>query len=120
MSYGKPRLIEGLKAGADLTALEGKVVKITANGVEVAATADVAVGILHCGNVANKVVEVAGLGGDALGLSGEAIVVGTELMADANGKLIAATATNRVIAIAKEAVSATDVRVEVTLVNYIK
>jgi hypothetical protein len=124
MSYGQPQLIPGLKAGADLTDKRGYAVKISASEdfsvVVVSAITDACVGVLHSGNTIGKNVEVGGSAGGSKVIAGAAFASGAELTFNAAGKFITATAGTKVMAIAKEAATAIDQLIDVTMITYIK
>lgn len=89
-----------LKAGADLSGDQFRAVSVAADGdVEGTGAGASAIGILQNKPVANEAAEIE-VDGISKGVAGAAVAnAGTELMSDANGKLIAATSGNRVIAL---------------------
>lgn len=106
----RPELSVTRKADVDLSTKRRRVVKATAsNGCNLTtgAGADVPLGVIYNAPRANI--------GTAVGIivlgtaeveAGAAFAVNTPLMADANGRVIAATATNYVVGVALQAAAA--------------
>ncbi len=96
-------------AGADLSAAGSryKVVAVSANNTVILAASGTVqnLGILERGAVSGGHVHVQ-TGGAAKGRAGASFAVGVNLMSNASGKLILATATNKVVAIALESAGA--------------
>ena len=104
-SYNKPKLLEGFKAGADLSAKLYHAVKIdTATGkIVLCGAGERSIGFLMNKPLADDACEIASVGGGALGVSAATLAAGVELKADASGHLVAASANlDKVVAISLE------------------
>lgn len=106
-----------LKAGADLSGSQFLAGKLDANGDVVLGTA----GALCAGMIQNKPALGVGVEMDMDGISkavaGAAFTAGTKLMSTAAGKLITATATNHVVAVALDTAGALNEIVAVKVVG---
>ncbi len=108
-SFNKPRLINGLKAGADLSSSLHKAVKYDASGdVVLAGAGEAAIGFLMNEPKSGEAAEVAGPGGGALAKAAAAIVHGDYLKSDANGDMVVAVATDQAVAVARDAAASGD------------
>jgi len=108
-------------AGADLSALKYHGVKLGATAGEVViAVAGDAEFILMNSPIQGDAAECAMIGGGAMGHSGAAVAAGDEIASDANGKLVAASSTNKVIGIALTATVGADEYFELERVRYVK
>lgn len=89
-----------LKAGADLSDHQHRAVKLNNAGDVVKSTeGDRSIGILQNKPVSGEAAEIE-MDGISKAVIGETIAnAGGELMSDANGKLVAATSTNAVVAL---------------------
>ena len=105
-------------AGADLSAVASryKVVAVSADNTVILAAAgtDQNLGILERGAASGAHVNVQ-TGGSAKGRAGASFAVGVNLMANGSGKLVLATATNKVVGIALEAAGADEDIVSIQL-----
>ena len=122
MSHPSAIYMQGVKAGADLTGLEGKAVKISADNTvsQVAGLTDVAVGIIGSGNLEGKAVDIMSFGPEGQVEAGAAIVAGVELAQDATGRMVTAVAGKVVRGIAKDSASAAGEFVNVVFISYVK
>jgi len=92
----KPGVFE---AGADLSLLQFRAVKLNANGDVIQSTAgDFSLALLQNKPILGESAEV-DLDGISKGEAGAAFAANLELMSDANGRLITATSGNRVVAV---------------------
>ncbi|MGR3179930.1 MAG: hypothetical protein ACUZ8E_17960 [Candidatus Anammoxibacter sp.] len=117
-AISQPRFISGLKAGADLSALLFRAVKISAANVVIQAGAgDQAIGILQNAPLEDEAAVVASIGGGAFAVAGGTITAGASLKSDGAGKLIATTTDGDfVVAVAITAAVLDDV-IHVDIVN---
>jgi hypothetical protein len=92
-------------AGADLSAGQYRAIQ---NDGTLAGAGEVAVGILQNDPAAAGRAATVGVGGVTKVTAGAAFAAGAKLMSDANGRLITATATNHVLAMARTAAGAAD------------
>lgn len=122
MSYGTPSILQGVKAGEDLTGKEGLAVKISADNTVVQSTlaADVVIGTIHAGNANGKAVEIAGLGKQFEAVAGAVIAAGAELTMTTGGKVITAVSTNIVIGVAITAAAADGDYINAMSKSYVK
>lgn len=97
------------KAGADLSAEQYKLVKVTAsNTVEVAGAGELAIGVLQDKPVADQGGNVTVIGLTKV-VAGGTIAAGAKVAANATGQAVVAAAGNEVLGIAQEAGVANDV-----------
>jgi hypothetical protein len=95
--FNKEVLISNFKAGADLSASTNKYLAVKFDGsgdVVLAGAGEAAIGFLFNLPALGETVEVATIGGGALGVSAATIAAGVFVKSDANGKLVAATTAN--------------------------
>ena len=108
-SLNQPRIAQGFKAGADLSAKIHRALKFSAGKLIVAGAGE---GIGFCYNApkTDEGGELVMVGGGGKGVAAGTITQGAELKSDANGLLTPATSANDlVIAIAMEAAVLNDV-----------
>ncbi len=107
----------GVLAAGDLSTKQYYAVKHTATGMALSAAGQQIAGILqNKPGALGEPAEVA-QGGVSKAVVGAAVAKGAELMSDANGKLVTATSTNRIVAYALEAGAADEDIISVNLIN---
>jgi hypothetical protein len=111
-SYNKSVVITNFKAGADLSAAGSlyKAVKFDGSGnVVFCGAGEIAIGFLANAPKSDEVVEIMSIKGFALGISAATIAAGVLVKSDANGKLVAAVATDNAIALTMKSSVANDI-----------
>lgn len=103
MGYGAPQQLATLTANAALTTKQFCVMKVSANGFCTFAdnSAVPLIGLLT-NKPGNQQAAVVCVGGEAKGIVGANVTLGTHVMADANGALTPATANNTYVGVALE------------------
>lgn len=84
----------GMVAGADLSAEQYKLVKVTTNGVEVAGAGELSVGVLQQGETTGNAVSVWGVGSVSKVIAGAAVAQGARVTSDATGRAVTAASGN--------------------------
>lgn len=105
MSFEQPGFKPAaLNAAADLSAKQFLGVKVTADRAVnvVSASTDKSIGILQNKPLSGQEAEITH-NGVSKAIAGAAVTVGVEVMFDTNGKVIAATTTNRAVGVALQA-----------------
>jgi hypothetical protein len=108
-SLNAPRIAQGYKAGADLSAKTHYALAFS-GGKLVVAGAGAGIGFCNNAPILNEIVELSQIGGGAKGRAAAAITQGAALKSTSTGTLTPVTADgDLVIAIAMEAAATTDV-----------
>lgn len=97
-------------AAADLSAKQYYAVKVTASDtINLSGAGENAIGILQNKPTSGQTATVMVMG-ESMAIYGDTVTAGANLMVNASGKLVPATGTNAVIAVAREAGAADEIR----------